>query len=270
MTKSERNPKSEARKRHRISRKKAQKAQKSHSFCGSCAFSRLFYSPVFATRLCSRPLDSSGIRSRPAGSFVILLQAVLLAACAGLRLSSLAGTVSQPQPRVFLLDAKYLQAARQRLRSGDTNMAPALAQLEADARKALDAGPYSVVNKKTTPPSGDKHDYMSQAPYFWPNPNTANGLPYIRRDGARNPEINKITDHRSLDQIESSVETLALAYYFKGDEAYAAKADQLLRAFFLDTATRMNPNLQSAQLIPGFNTGRGIGLIETRGLTQIV
>src|SRR6266849_5372514 len=110
MTKSERNPKSEARKRHRISRKKAQKAQKSHSFCGSCAFSRLFYSPVFATRLCSRPLDSSGIRSRPAGSFVILLQAVLLAACAGLRLSSLAGTVSppQPQPRVFLLDAKYL------------------------------------------------------------------------------------------------------------------------------------------------------------------
>src|SRR5713226_125374 len=172
--------------------------------------------------------------------------------------------------RVFLLDAKQLQLTRQRIQAGDKNVAPAWAQLEREARKALSAGPTSVISKETVPPSGDKHDYMSQAPYFWPDPKSPNGLPYIRRDGERNPEINKITDHRSLDQLESSVETLALAYYFKGDEAYAAKATQLLRAFFLDTATRMNPNLQYAQFIPGVNTGRGIGLIETRGLTQVV
>ena len=139
-----------------------------------------------------------------------------------------------------------------------------------DAQKAMSSGPFSVVTKGATPPSGDKHDYLSQAPYFWPNPKTANGLPYVSRDGERNPEINQITDHHSLDQLESSVETLALAYYFKGDEAYAAKAVSLLRAFFLDSATRMNPNLQYAQFIPGVNTGRGIGLIETRGLTSVV
>jgi len=147
---------------------------------------------------------------------------------------------------------------------------PALTKLERDAQKALSAGPFSVVSKDVVPPGGDKHDYMSQAPYFWPDPKSPNGLPYIRRDGERNPEIDKINNHRVLDQMEAAVETLALAYHYKRDEAYAQKATQLLRTFFLDAETRMNPNLQFAQGIPGINTGRGIGLIETRGLTRIV
>jgi hypothetical protein len=173
-------------------------------------------------------------------------------------------------PRVFLLDAKALRANRERARGGDKALAAAIAKLEADAQKAISAGLFSVVSKEAIPPSGDKHDYMSQAPYFWPDPKSQNGMPYIRRDGERNPEINKYPDHQSMDRMIAAVETLALAYYFKGGEPYATGATRLLRAWFLDPPTRMNPNLQYAQAIPGVNTGRGIGLIETRGLTRVV
>src|SRR4030095_1557517 len=172
--------------------------------------------------------------------------------------------------RVFLINPQTLSDTRERILHGDSASRPALAKLRREAANALGVGPFSVTTKSVTPPSGDKRDYMSQAPYFWPDPKSPNGFPYIRRDGERNPEIDKINNHRVLDQMEAAVETLALAYFFDREERYEAKATELLRTFFLNTETRMNPNLQYAQGIPGINTGRGIGLIETRGLTRVV
>jgi hypothetical protein len=223
------------------------------------------------------PREETAMKSATLFEFLNRLLVIALVAGGLLALpghsKSRSSLIRQPNgdaPRVFLLEAKQLESTRQRIRAGDKSLIQALAQLDRDAQKALTVGPFSVVTKVPVPPSGDKHDYMSQAPYFWPDSSKPNGLPYIRRDGERNPEINKISDHRSLDQMVSAVETLALAYYYRGDDAYAAKAVQLLRAFFLDPATRMNPHLQFAQFIPGVNTGRGIGLIETRGLTRLV
>lgn len=178
-------------------------------------------------------------------------------------------TAQQNKLRVFLLDEKHLAATKQKIQAGGTNFAPALAALEREAKAALRAGPFSVMNKTNVPPSGDRHDYMSIAPYFWPNPDTTNGLPYIRRDGERNP-ANRTSDRRNLSELIENVETLTLAWYFTGEEVYATKATQLLRAWFLDQATRMNPNFEYAQAVPGVNTGRGIGLIETAGLTGVV
>jgi Alginate lyase len=180
------------------------------------------------------------------------------------------GVPQASYPAVFLLDARQLERSRAAIKNGDKSTAPAWEKLKRDAHRALDEGPFTVINKAATPPSGDKHDYMSQAPYFWPDSKKPDGLPYIRRDGERNPEIYKITDAKDLDSLGKNVETLALAYYFSGEEADAAKAVGLLRAFFLAPATRMNPNLEYAQYVPGVNTGRGIGLIETRGLTRVV
>jgi hypothetical protein len=173
-------------------------------------------------------------------------------------------------PRVFLLDPAFIESTRQKIRAGDQSFAPALQQLKEDAADSLKTEDVSVVSKTNLPPSGDKHDFMSEAPYYWPNPDTTNGLPYIRRDGERNPGTRSISDRRNLGHMVGTVETLSLAYYFTTNEPYAAKAAELLRAWFLNPATRMNPNFEYAQAVRGQNTGRGTGLIEAVGFTVVV
>jgi hypothetical protein len=173
-------------------------------------------------------------------------------------------------PRVFSTDPEALRQFRDAMRARGANLPAAAAKVREDADRALKLAPVSVTSKPMLPPSGDKHDYMTLAPYWWPNPNTPNALPYIRRDGERNPEIRKIEDHKHFDEVMSGSYALALEYYLTGDERYAQHAAELLRAWFLDPSTRMNPNLQFAQGVGGINNGRGTGLIETRGIGKIV
>ena len=146
----------------------------------------------------------------------------------------------------------------------------ALKKLIADADKALAVTPPSVMQKTKVPPSGDKHDYMSIAPYFWPNPATKDGLPYVRKDGKVNPESRAEAANDTLRArlVGTTVETLALGYYFTRDEKYAEHAAKVLRTWFLDPATKMTPHFRFAQAIPGVNDGRGTGLIEARGLAD--
>jgi hypothetical protein len=163
-----------------------------------------------------------------------------------------------------------LEKAKALAAAGHESAAKALKKLIADADKALAVTPPSVVQKTKVPPSGDKHDYMSIAPYFWPDPATKDGLPYLRKDGKVNPESRDEAANDTLRArlVGSSVETLALAYYFTGEEKYAEHAAKILRTWFLDPATKMTPHFRFAQAVPGVNDGRGTGILEARGLAD--
>lgn len=178
-------------------------------------------------------------------------------------------TAAEDLPRVYQSNPQAMAAQRARTLRKDPASVPGLAQLLAEAEKDRAGGPYSVTQKKHPSPTGDPHDYISLAPYFWPNPDTKDGLPYVRHDGQRNPEVREY-DASNFSTMSSHAYTLALAYYLTGNEAYADHAALLLRTWFVDPATRMNPNLEHAQLVKGVNNGRGTGVLEADRLLNVV
>lgn len=172
-------------------------------------------------------------------------------------------------PRVFTIDGVALAALKERIRKEPAAYRGDLDLLKRDADGYLEVEPWTITKKMLLPPSGDKHDYESQGPYWWPDPNTKDGLPYIRRDGEKNPEIEKLTDHDYLHEMIQAVKSLSMTYFLTDDEKYAAKAALFLRTWFILPETRMNPHLNFGQRIPGITEGRNIGIIETRNLGEI-
>ena len=141
-----------------------------------------------------------------------------------------------------------------------------IAFADESAEKALRSPVRSVMDKTDVAPSGDRHDFLSYGPYWWPNPNSQDGMPYIRKDGFRNLAIIRRGDSDNFSALSGAVETLAHA----GEPRYSENAAHRLRVWFLDPATRMNPHLDYGQAIPGKTKGRGAGLILMRHLIGIL
>ena len=136
------------------------------------------------------------------------------------------------------------------------------------AAAALALEPITITTFRAKLSEGGPNDFYSNGDYWWPNPNTTNGLPYVQRDGQSNPE-NFVEHRRCIARLRDAVAALGAAYKITSDDRYAAKAAGLLKVFFLDEQTRMNPHLKYAQAIPGVSSGRGTGIIDTLHLAEV-
>lgn len=193
----------------------------------------------------------------------------LITACLFLQLAVFISYGYTQSPKLYSVSSIHVEAVR-RAASGDPLIQKDIFSLAKQADQLLDKRILSVVDKKAVTPCGNPHEYMSMAAYFWPDPSKPNGLPYTRKDGQRNPDNDKVTDHKGFDELIRYVTTLSWAYYFTRDEKYAAKGTELCRFWFIDTATRMLPNLNHAQVIMGVDTGRGIGIIDIHLVPELL
>lgn len=131
----------------------------------------------------------------------------------------------------------------------------------------LNDKPVTVTASHSPRSAGGVHDFFSEGDYWWPDPKNPDG-PYIQRDGMTNPD-NFVEHRKALMRLSVEVPALAAAWKLSHSKRYADRAALHLRAWFVDEATRMNPNLQYAQAIHGRFTGRGTGIIDTIHLVEV-
>ncbi len=173
-------------------------------------------------------------------------------------------------PDTIIFSPKALVKAKQRVHARDARVMPAFEKLIAQADRAMRAPAEAVVLKPGPPPGGDKHDYWSLSPDWWPNPNSASGKPYTWRDGQLNPEaMSEKYDRNRMKRMSTDALTLALAYYLTGSEEYAGKGTALIWSWCCDSVTKTRPTLEFAHSRPGETSGHYSGIIETRDLIKV-
>lgn len=137
-----------------------------------------------------------------------------------------------------------------------------------EAAWAMQQEPQTITAFPAVRSAGGIHDFFSEADYFWPDPKNPDS-PYINRDGMTNPG-NFVAHRHAMIRFSNIVAALASAYTITHEKKYVEQALRHCRAWFVDTATRMNPHLLFAQAIKGRVTGRGIGIIDTIHLLEVV
>ncbi|MCQ2089682.1 MAG: alginate lyase family protein [Fibrobacter sp.] len=171
----------------------------------------------------------------------------------------------------FLWSESHLTQVRQSLQRENSPYKEAFIVLETKAKSMQQQAPVSVMEKKHTPASGDKHDYASLSRYFWPDSSKPDGLPYISRDGVSNPELEEY-DRNTLESMSQRIRTLTLAWFLGNDTTFASSAVAQIRTWFIDESTRMNPNMNYAQMIPGRNNGKGypFGVLDGYSFVEMI
>jgi hypothetical protein len=198
--------------------------------------------------------------------FILILPFILFStACTGENDDIPDFTLSNTGP--YMLNMSHLEILKSKM--DDPFIEAELSKLKLLADEALINDFEYVTDKANLPPSGDRNDYMSLARYLWPDPSTGDYT--VIRDGITNPKIYQY-DRPKLDRISTEIFYLSLAYYYFENEDYARKATELISNWFLEEDTKMNPNLNYAQVALGVNNNRGNpqGIIDTNDFIKVI
>ena len=166
-------------------------------------------------------------------------------------------------PTTYIWDMDELRALRSQ---------PASSEYKKIIRKANDfikQEPVAVTDK-TICISGNKHNYESLATYYWPDPDNPQG-PYIGKDGQTNPEINQY-DFPRLLRLNEECTCLSKAFYLTDDAKYHKVLCNRLDTWFRQEETRMNPNLNYSQFIPGRHDNKGMpgGVLDAYRFVDVI
>ena len=177
----------------------------------------------------------------------------------------------QVDDELIYVNIEKLQQSKKLIERGNPIYRDAYHKLLENANEALLRLPNPVTHKNQMPPSGSKHDYWSIAPYRWPNPESTDGMPWVLNDGKINPMYSSDEfDSSRLFQMFEDLENLWMAYFFSNEAQYANKAKQIIKTWFLDDSTKVNPNVNFGQSIPGEVDGRRAGIIEWMKISNVI
>ncbi|KZP15849.1 chondroitin AC/alginate lyase [Athelia psychrophila] len=144
-------------------------------------------------------------------------------------------------------------------------------------------GPWFVMDKAVLPPSGNKHDYLSWAPYEWPDCYNVHNktqlkpeqvwakCDYVNRDGQFNPDRLLVNDTSAFQAMSNAVFYNTVAWVLTGSSNYASSAAHFLDTWFINPATAQTPDLKYAQIHRGPNgqVGTHAGLLDFHQMAKI-
>lgn len=128
--------------------------------------------------------------------------------------------------------------------------------------------PDLIITDKPSKFVRDTHNYVSLATYFWPNPDTEGGLPWIEKDGQRNPECDNY-DLPKLQKLAESLRHLVMSYALDPQDEKYDTFTNLVYNWFINQDTRMYPNFRYCQIGPGTNSNEGINSFESYFLLEV-
>jgi hypothetical protein len=174
--------------------------------------------------------------------------------------------------KTLLISILSLSLANHLLIAKDTDQGQEAKIHKHSSESILKTKIVTLIDRKLPSPSGNAHDYVSFAPYWWPDPSSPTGLPFIRNDGHYNRKQMSQGTKDILGKMFNTINALTEEWSRTHDKVYSDRAAEWLRAWFINPNTSMTPSLEYSQIHLGrnHNHGNNPGVLDGRDFAYLV